>query len=87
MCIRDSWWLTRRAPPGFLRTLALIVTAGWVGAQVAMFFGDWMLPFAYNQGVGGYKYTVYTWLFLGMLISIRTILRAGQRRVVSGQIV
>ena len=39
-----------------------------------MFFGDWVLPFAYNQGVGGYKYTVYSWLFLGTLISIRQLL-------------
>jgi O-antigen ligase len=72
----EGWLLTRRAPPGFLRTLAIIATAGWVGAQVSMFFGDWVLPFAYNQGVGGYKYTVYTWLFLGTLISIRQLLPA-----------
>jgi O-antigen ligase len=70
----EGWRLTRLSPPGFLRSLALIVTAGWVGAQASMFFGDWVLPFAYNQGVGGYKYTVYTWLFLGMLISLRRLL-------------
>jgi O-antigen ligase len=72
--IYEGWQLTRRAPPGFLRTLAIIATAGWVGAQASMFFGDWVLPFAYNQGVGGYKYTVYTWLFVGTLISIRRLL-------------
>jgi hypothetical protein len=33
-----------------------------------------VLPFAYNQGVGGYKYTVYSWLFLGTLISIRQLM-------------
>ncbi|HWQ12428.1 MAG TPA: O-antigen ligase family protein [Roseiflexaceae bacterium] len=66
--------LYRRAPPGFLRTLALAVTSGWVGAQVSMLLGDWMLPFAYNQTITGYKYTVYSWIFLGMLISIRTLL-------------
>jgi len=74
--IYEGWRLTRRAPPGFLRALAIIATAGWVGAQASMFFGDWVLPFAYNQGVGGYKYTVYTWLFLGTLISIRHLLPA-----------
>ena len=72
--VYEGWRLTLRAPPGFLRALAIIATAGWVGAQASMFFGDWVLPFAYNQGVGGYKYTVYSWLFLGTLISIRQLL-------------
>ncbi len=72
--VYEGWRLTLRAPPGFLRALAIIATAGWIGAQASMFFGDWVLPFAYNQGVGGYKYTVYTWLFLGTLISIRQLL-------------
>jgi O-antigen ligase len=67
----EGWLLIRRAQPGFLRTLAIVATAGWVGAQASMFLGDWILPFAYNQGVGGYRYTVYSWLFLGTLISIR----------------
>lgn len=71
----EGWRLTQRAPPGFLRALAISATSGWIGAQASMFFGDWVLPFAYNQGVGGYKYTVYSWLFLGTLISIRAILR------------
>ncbi|MEO7913402.1 MAG: O-antigen ligase family protein [Roseiflexaceae bacterium] len=72
--VYEGWRLSVRAPPGFLRTLAIIATAGWIGAQASMFFGDWVLPFAYNQGVGGYKYTVYSWLFLGTLISIRQLL-------------
>jgi O-antigen ligase len=72
--VYEGWRLTKRAPSGFLRALAIIATAGWIGAQASMFFGDWVLPFAYNQGVGGYKYTVYSWLFLGTLISIRQLL-------------
>lgn len=63
--------LRRLLPPGFLRTVVIIATAGWVAAQGAMFFGDWVLPFAYNQTVTGFKYTVYTWIYLGMLISVR----------------
>ncbi len=55
--------------------LAIVATVSWVGAQVAIFLGDWILPFAYNQGIGGYKYTVYSWLFLGVLISIRQIIQ------------
>jgi O-antigen ligase len=69
----EGWLCIRRAPPGFVRALAIAATAGWAGAQMSMFLGDWVLPFAYNQGVGGYKYTVYSWLFLGTLISIRQL--------------
>lgn len=76
----EGWRLTRRAPPGFLRTLAIMATAGWAAAQVSMFFGDWVLPFAYNQTNGGFSYTVYTWLFFGTLISIRQLLSARDAR-------
>jgi O-antigen ligase len=65
--------LWRGLPPGFLRTVVIIATSGWIAAQGAMFFGDWVLPFAYNQTITGFKYTVYTWIFLGMLISVRGI--------------
>lgn len=70
----EGYRLCMRAPPGFLRALAIAATAGWAGAQFSMLLGDWILPFAYNQGVGGYKYTVYSWIFLGTLISIRQIM-------------
>jgi O-antigen ligase len=70
----EGWTLMRRAPPGFLRTMVIIATGGWSGAMISMFFGDWVLPFAYNQTIGGYKYTVYSWFFLGTLISLRQLL-------------
>ena len=71
--LQEGWRLSRQLPSGFRRTLAMTVTAGWLGGCVAMFFGDWLLPFAYNQGIAGYKYTVYTWIFLGMLIVLRRL--------------
>lgn len=70
----EGWRLARQAPPGLLRTLAITVTGGWVGALASMFLGDWVLPFAYNQTITGYKYTIYSWIFLGALISIRQLL-------------
>jgi hypothetical protein len=73
--IFEGWHLIQRAPPGFLRTLALAATGGWIAALVSMMLGDWVLPFAYNQTIGGFQYTVFSWLFLGSLISIRTILQ------------
>ncbi len=75
----EGWKVIHRLPMGFLRSVALIATGGWFGAQVAMFFGDWVLPFAYNQGVAGFRYTVYTWIFAGLLLSIKRILDARER--------
>lgn len=70
----EGWTLVQRAPPGFIRTLATIITGGWIGAMSSMLFGDWVLPFAYNATVSGFKFTVYSWLFLGMMISIRRLI-------------
>lgn len=67
--IWHGWRICRQAPPGIIRTTAIAATSGWVGALASMMLGDWVLPFAYNQGIGGYQYTVYTWLFLGALIA------------------
>jgi O-antigen ligase len=72
----EGWQLIQRAPPGFLRTLTITACGGWVGAMGSMMFGDWVLPFAYNQTISGFKYTVYSWIFLGTLISIRQLLPA-----------
>lgn len=74
--IREGWTLVQRAPRGFLRTLATIATAGWISALVAMFFGDWVLPFYYNVTLRGFGFTVMTWVFLGTLISIRHLVYA-----------
>jgi hypothetical protein len=72
----EGWRLTRCASPGFLRTVAIIATGGWIAALASMLLGDWVLPFAYNQGIAGYRYTVYSWIFLGALIVVRGLLRA-----------
>ena len=72
----EGWNIVQRAPPGSLRTLAIAATGGWLGALVSMMLGDWVLPFAYNQGMAGYKYTIYTWMFLGTLIAIKKQLAA-----------
>lgn len=71
-----GWRTVRRAPAGLLRTTAIAATAGWLAALAAMMLGDWILPFAYNQTVTGFRYTVYSWIFLGLLISVHQI--AGQ---------
>ena len=69
-----------RAPPGFFKTLAWMTTSGWLAAQASMMLGDWVLPFAYNQTIAGYKYTVYSWIFLGTLIALRPLIEAQRVR-------
>lgn len=53
-----------------------MTTSGWIAAQASMMLGDWVLPFAYNQTITGYKYTVYSWMFLGTLVALRPLIDA-----------
>ena len=39
---------------------------GLAGLALAMMQGDWVIPFAYNQTIGGYSYTIYSWICLGV---------------------
>jgi hypothetical protein len=74
-----GWKTIGRAPPGLLRTTAIIATSGWAAALGSMMLGDWVLPFAYNQGIGGYGYVAYSWIFLGLLVSVHRLLEAEGR--------
>jgi hypothetical protein len=65
-----GWKVIRRAPEGFLRATAIAALGGWVAAHASMALGDWMLPFAYNQGITGFSFVAYNWIFLGLLVSI-----------------
>lgn len=69
--IREARAVLRYAPPGVFRTTGLAASGGLIGALAGMALGDWVIPFAYNQGIDGYRYTVLSWIFLGVLISIR----------------
>jgi len=71
--LREGWSLLKTLQPGFLRTLTIIATGGWAAGLASMVLGDWILPYAYNQTINGYKYTVYSWIFLGTLICIRKL--------------
>lgn len=65
---RQAW---RRVPQGgFPQALAAGCIGGYVATLVAMGLGDWFLPFAYNQTIAGYDYTVWGWLFMGVLVGL-----------------
>lgn len=69
--IREGRAVLLHAPPGPLQTLGLASAGGLIGALGGMALGDWVLPFAYNQTIEGYRYTVFSWIFLGVLMNIR----------------
>ncbi|MGQ9675834.1 MAG: O-antigen ligase family protein [Chloroflexota bacterium] len=41
-----------------------------MGLAVAMALGDWLIPFAYNQTIAGFRHTVHSWIILGALASL-----------------
>jgi O-antigen ligase len=42
---------------------------------VAMLFGDWLIPFVYNQTIAGFDHSVYSWLMLAMLCGLAASVR------------
>jgi O-antigen ligase len=65
-----GWRARRRWRSGFLGGYAQGAFAGFVGLLVAMSQGDWFTPFVYNQTIAGFRYTVHSWVFLGLLSSL-----------------
>jgi O-antigen ligase len=65
---RRAW---RRVPKdGFMQALAAGCAGGYAAVVTAMSLGDWLLPFAYTQGINGYDYTVWGWVFMGVLVGM-----------------
>jgi len=54
----------------FLEAVSVAIFGGLIGCIAIMAFGDWMVPFAYTQTIAGFNYTVYSWLFIGALLSL-----------------
>jgi hypothetical protein len=63
----------QRWPTGFGAGFVNAAFGGLIGSVVAMAFGDWVIPFVYNQTIGGFRYTLHTWLFLGVLAAMQRI--------------
>lgn len=62
-----AWRACREWRAGFSGGFSAAAAGGLIGAIVAMALGDWVIPFVYNQGIAGFRYTVHTWVFLGFL--------------------
>jgi len=59
----------------FKEMLANATLGGLFGTIVGMALGDWVLPFAFNQTISGFDNALYTWLFLGCMVSLYLSLR------------
>jgi hypothetical protein len=60
----------RRWPAGFPAGFANGALGGLVGMTVAMALGDWVIPFAYNQTLAGFRFTLHSWIILGALAAL-----------------
>jgi O-antigen ligase len=71
-----GWRACRRWRAGFEGAFAHSAFAGLLATIAAMGLGDWFIPFVYNQGIGGFRFTVHTWVFLGFLAGLALIPRS-----------
>ena len=71
---RLSWNLAKRLPGGFARAYVHGVFAGIIATMVAAFLGDWVLPFVYNVGLGGFRSSILPWIFIGGVVSLEQML-------------
>jgi len=63
--------LRRRVPDGFARAYVVGVVGGLAGSLIAGLLADWIIPFAYNIGIRGFRSSVLFWFFLGGLLAIK----------------
>jgi len=62
----------------FAESLSIAVLAGTAGCVVAMALGDWLLPFAYTQGIIGFDLAMFNWLFMGSLWALEGTMKNEQ---------
>jgi len=65
-----GWRLSTYHREGFIAGYANGMLAAWVGSLVLMMLADWILPFVYNIGFGGFQASLLVWLFLGGLVAV-----------------
>ncbi len=75
---RLGWGLRNEVPrDGFTQAFIYGTLGGLAGSVVAGMLGDWVLPFVYNIGIYGLRSSIYAWFFLGALVAIDQMRRAG----------
>ncbi len=72
---RLGWNLSRQVKGGFARGYINGTLAGVAGCIVAAFLVDWLLPFAYNIGLDGFRASILPWVFFGGLIAVEQMVK------------
>ena len=67
---RLGWQLRNQVPAGFAQAYVYGALGGLAGMVVAGMMGDWVLPFFYNIGLSGFRFSMFGWFFLGGLVSL-----------------
>lgn len=62
-----GWRACRRWRTGFAGGYAAAAVGGLVALLLTMGMGDWFIPFVYNQTIEGFRHTVLSWVFLGLM--------------------
>jgi hypothetical protein len=60
----------RRPADDYAAGFANGALGGLVGVTIAMALGDWVIPFVYNQTIAGFRFTLHSWLCLGVLAGL-----------------
>ncbi|HIE56926.1 MAG TPA: hypothetical protein EYP88_01660 [Anaerolineales bacterium] len=65
-----GWDLRNKVNDGFEYAYVYSILGGIVGTLVAAALADWVLPFAYNIGLSGFRSSIIAWIFMGGLVVI-----------------
>jgi hypothetical protein len=72
--LRLAWRLRSRVTTGFGSAYLTGVVGGIGGSLAAGMLADWIVPFAYNLGLRGFRSSLLFWFFLGgVLVLNRTV--------------
>lgn len=71
-----GWFLKDRMKDGFSRGYVYSMIGGVAGVAMAAFLVDWVLPFAYNIGLDGFRASILPWIFFGGLVSLEQMSKA-----------
>lgn len=75
-----AWRLRPLLPRGsFLQAYVYGTLAGVVATFAAGMLGDWLLPYVYNATIRAMRTSILPWLFMGGLVAVAQILRAGDK--------
>jgi O-antigen ligase len=74
-----AWRLFRTAADPVYRAIGLAVLGGLAGQAAAAVVGDYLLPAYHNGGHANISATIYTWMWIGLLVATERLAFAGRK--------